>query len=303
MAPDMAPFKGLSAFPITPADPSGRVDTAALRGLIERLATADVDSIGLLGSTGTAVYLTRDERKRAIDAALDQLAGRTPVIVGIGALRTDETIRLGQDAEAAGAAAALLAPVSYAPLTDDEVFTHFATVARSITLPICIYNNPATTHFTFSAALVGRLSALPRVVAVKNPAPPLGIMAEHFADLRQHVPARFSLGSSVDARAIETMLAGGAAWYSVIAGILPSPCVAAVKAVRAGDAAEARRIDAALRPLWDLCVEHSGLRVAYAIANGLGLTSSLPPRPVLPLSDERQRRVLDVVRMIDPTGT
>lgn len=49
----MAPFRGLSAFPITPADADGRVDTGALCRLLERLAAAKVDSIGLLGSTGT----------------------------------------------------------------------------------------------------------------------------------------------------------------------------------------------------------------------------------------------------------
>ncbi len=67
MAPAM--FHGLSAFPITPADPHGHVDTDALVRLVQRLAAAEVDSIGLLGSTGTYAYLTRAERRRAVEAA------------------------------------------------------------------------------------------------------------------------------------------------------------------------------------------------------------------------------------------
>ena len=143
---------GLSAFPITPADERGQVDTAALRVLVMRLVEAGVHSIGLLGSTGLYPFLNRQQRRRAIETAVDAVAGRVKLLVGIGALRTDETIALGQDAAAAGADAVLLAPVSYTPLLEEEVFTHFATVAQATGLPLVIYNNPGTTHFTFSPA-------------------------------------------------------------------------------------------------------------------------------------------------------
>ena len=131
------------------------------------LCQAGVNSIGLLGSTGSYPYLSRAERRRALEAALEEAAGRAPVLVGVGALRTDEAVRLAQDAQVVGAAAGLLAPVSYTPLTDDEVYEHFATVARESRLPLCIYDNPGTTHFRFSSELVGRLSHLPGIVAVK----------------------------------------------------------------------------------------------------------------------------------------
>src|SRR6202011_4791197 len=99
-------------------------------------------------------YLTRSERRRAIEAAVDQVGGKIPLLVGIGALRTDDTVQFGQDAQAAGADAVLLAPVSYTPLTNHEVFTHFETVAHAVGLPLCIYNNPGTTHFAFSTDLI-----------------------------------------------------------------------------------------------------------------------------------------------------
>ena len=91
----MTPFRGLSAFPITPTDAHGRVDTEALDHLLERLHAAGVDSIGLLGSTGGYMYLTREERRRAIAAAARSVGGRTPLIVGVGALRTDEAENIG----------------------------------------------------------------------------------------------------------------------------------------------------------------------------------------------------------------
>ncbi len=282
---------GLSAFPITPADQHGRVDTGALRMLLARLADAGVHSIGLLGSTGSYPYLSRAERRRAIEAAAAEVAGRAPLLVGIGALRTDEAVLLGQDAKAAGADAGLLAPVSYTPLTDEEVFTHFATVAEATGLPLCVYNNPGTTHFTFSPGLIARLSQVADIVAVKNPAPAADVVAGQLAELRGLVAPGFSLGYSVDWNAVEALLAGGDAWYGVAAGLFPVTCMQIVAAVRAGDAAEARRLDNRMQALWQLFTEFGSLRVVYAAANLLGICAAQPPRPILPLPDAGLRRV------------
>lgn len=122
-------FVGLSAFPLTPADAEGRVDTDTLGVLVDRLAAAGVDSIGLLGSTGIYAYLDRAERARAVAAAVEAAAGRVPLIVGAGALRTSWAKELARDAERAGAAGLLLAPVSYAPLTEREAAAHYRAVA------------------------------------------------------------------------------------------------------------------------------------------------------------------------------
>lgn len=292
-------LKGLSAFPITPADSSGAVDAAALRGLVARLCAAGVDSIGLLGSTGTYAYLSRLERRRALDAALEEAAGRVPILVGVGALRTDEAVRLAQDAGAGGAVAGLLAPVSYTPLTDDEVFEHFATVARESRLPLCIYDNPGTTHFRFSPALVGRLSGLPGIVAVKSPAPEAQAVAPHLTELRRLVPEGFSLGYSVDWNAAEALLAGGDAWYSVVAGLFPQVGMAIVRATQSGDAAQARGLNSRLEPLWSLFREFSSLRVIYASADLLGICRAVPPRPILPLSGAARQRVADVLGTLE----
>ena len=295
----MPSLTGLSAFPITPADAAGRVDASALRGLLAPLATAGVDSIGLLGSTGTYAYLARSERRRAVEAAVDAVAGRVPILVGVGALRTDDAVALARDAGDAGAAAGLLAAVSYTPLTDDEVFAHFATVAREGGLPLCLYDNPGTTHFRFGPALVGRLARVPGIVALKSPAPEPPGAADHVASLRAVVPAGFPLGYSGDWNATEALLAGGDAWFSVAAGLFPEVCLGLVRAARGGDADEARRRDAALRPLWDLFREFSSLRVMYALARARGLVAADPPRPILPLPADVRARIARAVAPLD----
>jgi 4-hydroxy-tetrahydrodipicolinate synthase len=294
-------LKGLSAFPITPSDTEGRVDVAAVRKLASRLSDAEVDSIGLLGSTGIYAYLTRSERRRALEAALHEVGGQVPVLVGVGALRTDEAVRLAQDAKAAGAAAGLLAPVSYTPLTENEVFEHFATVAGESGLSLCIYDNPSTTHFRFSPALIGRLSRLPEIIAVKSPAPEPQAIPRHLAELRSVVPDGFSLGYSVDWSSVEALIAGGHAWYSVLAGLFPRISMALVQAVQNGDAAEARRLNERLDPLWCLFREFSSLRVIYASADLLGICRAEPPRPILPLAGDARQRVADVFKALGLT--
>jgi 4-hydroxy-tetrahydrodipicolinate synthase len=295
----MTVLTGLSAFPITPSDADGRVDVAALRKLIARLCAAEVDSIGLLGSTGSYPYLSRAERRRALDAALGETSGRLPILVGVGALRTDEAVGLALDAKAAGAAAGLLAPMSYTPLNEDEVFEHFVTVARGSGLPLCIYDNPGTTHFRFSPALVGRLSQVAGIVAVKSPTTEPGAISAHLTELRGLTPEGFSLGYSGDWNCVEALLAGADTWYSVVAGLFPGVGVAMVRAAQSGDATTARRLNAGLEPLWTLFKEFSSLRVIYACAGLLGICHAEPPRPILPLSGAATERVRETLEALD----
>ncbi|MCF3641999.1 dihydrodipicolinate synthase family protein [Rhizobium sp. TRM95111] len=295
----MAFLSGLSAFPITPSDRDGHVDTAAVKRLVTRLCTAGVDSIGLLGSTGTYMYLSREERRRALSVAIEETGGSIPVVVGVGALRTDEAVRLAQDAKASGAAAGLLAAVSYAPLTEDEVFEHFSTVARESGLPIVIYDNPGTTHFRFTPNLVERLAHVPGIVAIKNPTEKSEEIASHLAEQRSTTPKGFSVGYSGDWNAAEAMLCGADTWYSVLAGILPDVCLLIVRAAQNGDVEEARRLDAKLSPIWDLFKQFSSLRTVYTMASLLGICQAEPPRPILPLPPSAKEKVAHCLTLLE----
>ncbi|MBR0753853.1 dihydrodipicolinate synthase family protein [Bradyrhizobium jicamae] len=297
----MVKLKGLSAFPITPSNRDGLVDVEALRALLKPLIAAKVDSIGLLGSTGSYPYFSRDQRRRAVQAAVALVDGKMPILVGVGALRTDDAVRLAQDARDAGAAAGLLAPVSYTPLTDDEVFEHFQTVARESRLPICIYDNPGTTHFRFTPDLIGRLSRVEGIIAVKSPALDASAVPGLVAELRAVVPSGFSLGYSADWNCTEALLVGGETWYSVLAGIFPKVCLDIVRAVAAGDTDKARQLDERLQPVWQLFKTFSSLRVVYAIANLRGICVAEPPRPILPLPPDAQRKVSDVLAGMEST--
>ncbi len=291
-------FHGLSAFPITPADASGIVDTGALATLLGRIEAAGADSIGLLGSTGAYAFLSRQERRRAVEAAMSAVGGKIPVIVGVGALRTDEAQALARDARELGADGLLLAPVSYTPLTDDEVYEHFAAVADAGQLPLCIYNNPGTTKFTFSAELIARLARLGTVKAVKMPLPANGDIAGEIKSLRAVTPDGFALGYSGDWIAADALLAGADGWCSVVAGLLPAEALKLTRAAQAGDTTEAGRINDAFAPLWALFKEFGSFRVMYTIADLIGLGRFSPPRPVLGLAEAARGRVREALESL-----
>lgn len=287
----MTLFAGLSAFPLTPADDEGQLKPELLQHFLEPIVAAGADSIGLLGSTGGYAYLSPEARKRTLRAAVECTAGRTPLIVGVGALTTDLAEDLARDAREAGADGLLLAPMSYQPLTEEEVFHHFEAVAAAGELPLCIYNNPGTTKFTFSPNLIARLAELPNVIAVKMPLAADGDYAGEMQRLRAMTPEDFAIGYSGDWGAKDALLAGGACWYSVVASLLPEPAFALTRAAQSGNVAEAEHIDHAFAPLWALFRELGSFRVMFAIAESLGFGPITPPRPILALEPAYRERV------------
>ena len=286
---------GLSAFPLTPVTDHG-VDEAAFAGLVERPA-GRVDSITALGSTGSYPYLDRAERSRVARLAVEH-AGSTPVFVGIGALRTREVRALAEDAQRAGASGVLLAPVSYQPLTDDEVFGLYADVTAELSVPLVVYDNPGTTHFTFTDELHGRIAELPNVASVKIPGVPDGAR-DRVARLRAQLPSSVTIGTSGDPLAATGLGAGCDAWYSVLAGTVPEPAVAITSAARSGDFAAAATESDRLEPLWELYRRHGSLRVISAVAEVLGLVGHPNlPRPLRALPEQDRREVAAVVEQL-----
>ncbi|MEV7866677.1 dihydrodipicolinate synthase family protein [Streptomyces sp. NPDC088124] len=294
-------FTGLSAFPLTPIPGNGGIDEKAYGRLVRRLATADVDSIGALGSTGSYAYLTRAERARAARIAVEH-ADHVPVIVGIGALRTRHVLEAAEDAQNAGAAGVLLAPVSYQPLTEDDVFGLFEDVTANLSVPLVIYDNPGTTHFTFTDELYTRLAWLPNVASIKIPGVPADPAAAkaRIEHLRQLLPATITIGVSGDADAARGLNAGCDTWYSVIGGTFPEPALTLTRAAQGEQPERAQQESRRLQPLFDLFAQHGGsLRVIAAAAAHLGLTSPVNlPLPLRGLDPKERTQVATVMKSL-----
>ena len=290
-------FSGLSAFPLTPVNAAG-IDEQSFLKILARLTAAKVDSLGVLGSTGSYAYFSREQRKRVATLAVQHADG-IPVMVSIGAISTDEVLRLADDAQQAGVRALLLPAVSYQKLTEEEVLNFFVEVDHHVSVPICVYDNPGTTHTQFSDALYARIAALSNIASIKIPGVPDEISAatQRVSALRAQLPEHISIGVSGDASAGNGLMAGCEVWYSVCGGLFPNTALALTRAAQAGDFTAVAQQSQRLAPLWALFRQHGGsIRVMAAAAALLGLADENNlPRPLRALSSEDQREVRQVI--------
>ena len=246
-----------------------------------RLADAHVDSITALGSTGSYAYLNRAERRETIELAV-AAAGDIPVFAGIGAVRTRDVLAHAQDAQNAGAAALMLAPVSYQRLTDDEVYALFQDVAAASNVPVIVYDNPGTTGFTFTDDLHARIAALDPVAAIKIPPVAGGYPA---IQARVTRPAREDPGrrGHRDQRGRRRRRRAERRLRRLVQRARrdtsrPLPQHRQRHSERRHRATATGMSDW-LQPLWDIFATYGSYRVVSAIAETLGLVSSSEPAP------------------------
>lgn len=200
----------------------------------------------------------------------------------------------------------LLAPMTYQPLTEDDVFELFRTVTSHSSLPVVVYDNPATTHFTFSTGLYGRIAALPTVASIKIP----GVPAEpqealdRVDEIRMVVPKHVTIGVSGDAHAAAGLAAGADAWYSVIGGTLPALAMKITRAAQDHRLSDALTESERLAPLWQLFAEFGGsIRVVAAIAEYLGLApTACLPLPIQGMTLDQRHRVAGVIEALGLHG-
>nr|WP_315298887.1 dihydrodipicolinate synthase family protein [Raoultella terrigena] len=271
-------FTGLSAFPLTPLA-GAEIDEKSFVSLIENLVDAGVDSIGALGSTGSYAYLTREQRLRVTRLAVGAASG-IPVMTSISSISADEVLRLAEDAQNAGVSGVLLAPLSYQKLSADEAFRLYDRVTAGLSVPLCVYDNPATTGFHFSDDLLVALSNLNRVGSIKLGDLPAewSAASQRIAVLKRRIAGQVTLGISGDARAAAGLIAGCGVWYSVLGGLFPRYALQLTRAALRGDEDEALRLSADLAPLWAFYHRHGSLRAIATVAEILGTA----PAPCLP---------------------
>lgn len=288
-------LSGLYAFPLTPLDEQ-QLHLGAFTQIIGRLAAAKIDGICVAGSTGSYAYLNREERALLAKLAVEAAQG-IPVMVGIGANRQRDVLQHLDDAQQAGAASVLLAPLSYQPLSDSEVFGLYQAVSQASSVPVCVYINPRTTHFDFSDALLTHIASLPNIASVKFP----GVAAElrEAARLAQYwrsqLPEQVSLGISGDAYAWAAIAGGFDIWYSVLAGLYPEMCKALLRSAQS----ESGEINKQLEPVWQLFRQHGSLRVVAAMALLAGLTPCDGlPRPLQPVAENALAEIRAVMERL-----
>lgn len=232
------PFEGVIAYPITPFDSREQINIPLFKKQVERLVTAGVHGIAPLGSTGVMPYLNDAEKEAVTEAAMQQVAGRVPTLIGVSNLTTERTVYHAKFAEKAGAAAVMIIPMSYWKLTDNEIVKHYDEVASKISIPIMAYNNPATGGVDMSPGLLKRLLEIPNVTMIKESTGDIQRM--HY--LRKELGEEVAFFNGSNPLALAAFAAGARGWCTAAPNLIPELNIALYDAIQENDLEKAKKI-------------------------------------------------------------
>lgn len=288
----MKPIVGSIVALITPMHEDGSVDYPALRKLIDWHIAEGTDCIGVVGTTGESPTVSVEEHCEIIRVAVEQAAGRVPIMAGAGANSTQEAIELTRFAKKVGADCSLQVVPYYNKPTQEGIYRHFKTIAEAVDLPVVLYNVPGRTVADMSVETTLRLAQVPGIVGVKEATGNI----ERAAWLARDKPEGFALYSGDDGTAVALMLLGGQGNVSVTANVAPrlmhELCIAAVN----GDAPRARALHLQLLPLHkQLFCEPNPIPVKWAL-NRMGRCGPALRLPLTPLDAALQPVVEKALR-------
>jgi 4-hydroxy-tetrahydrodipicolinate synthase len=281
----MTPITGSIVALVTPMHEDGSVDYPTLRKLIDWHIAEGTDCIGVVGTTGESPTVSVEEHCEIIRVAVEQAAGRKPIMAGCGANSTAEAIELARYAKNVGADCQLQVVPYYNKPTQEGQYLHFKAIAEATgDLPIVLYNVPGRTVADMGHETVLRLAQVPGIVGIKEATGNI----ERAQWLIRETPEDFAVYSGDDPTAVALMLCGGQGNVSVTANVAPKLmhelCVAAI----AGDVKTAMAIQMRLMPVHKhLFVEANPIPVKWAMTR-LGLSGPTMRLPMTPLTAANQ---------------
>ncbi|TCS13738.1 dihydrodipicolinate synthase family protein [Caulobacter sp. BK020] len=267
------------------------VDIDASQQVLDALVRDGVHGLVVLGTCGENNSLEADEKRQLLQAAVEVVAGRVPIIVGVSELTTARAAAFAKDAQSLGADALMVLPAMVYVPTEAELEAHFRTVAQASALPIMLYNNPPAYRAAITLDVLAGLASEPTIVAVKESAPD----TRRFTDLARAFGERFILMAGLDDVALEGLLMGARGWVSGLTSAFPQESVALVAAVDRGDLEEARRIYRWFMPLLHLDAEHDLVQSIKLAEQIMGRGSERVRMPRLPLAGARRAQVIAMV--------
>lgn len=209
------PFTGSGVAIITPFD-GNKTNYDVLGELIEMHIAKKTDAIIICGTTGEASTMPDAEHLAAIEYTVKKAAGRIPVIAGTGSNETAHAIELSKKAEAMGVDALLQVTPYYNKTTQKGLVEHFSAIAKSVSIPVILYNVPSRTGMNISIPTLKELAKIDNIVAIKEASGNISYTAQVAAQ----VPELY-IYSGNDDMIVPIMSLGGKGVISVVANVLP----------------------------------------------------------------------------------
>ena len=164
----MSIFTGAGVAIVTPMKADGEINYDKLKELIDFQINNSTDAIVICGTTGESATMTEQEHIEAIRFTADYVNKRVPVIAGTGSNCTKTAIELSREAQSAGVDAVLVVTPYYNKATQKGLIQHYTDVAKSIDLPIIMYNVPSRTGCNIQPETAVKLAKeVDNIVAIK----------------------------------------------------------------------------------------------------------------------------------------
>ena len=238
-------IKGVIVPMVTPLNPDETVDIGSLRRLVNYLIDNGVHGLWASGTTGEFANLPDSERIRAMEATVDEVASRVPVICNISSTSTKMSVKLANEVRELGMDGIALTPPYYYPDSQDELADHYRYAREQIGLPLWVYNIPQTVKTAVEPGTIAMLAAEGTVVGVKDSSGAGELLAQLnvLCDQGEISLLRF-LGT-----VFRVTSAGSVGVHGVIPGIanlVPNVCARGWEAGEAGDTDTIRECNAKL---------------------------------------------------------
>jgi 4-hydroxy-tetrahydrodipicolinate synthase len=285
-------FQGTATALVTPFKKDGSVDEASLRDLVDFQIKGKVEGLVPVGSTGEGATLSEYEQSFVIEAVVEQVNGRVPVIGGASSNSTMKAVALAKQVKESGADAILTVAPFYNKPTQDGMRRHFGAIADAVDIPIVIYNVPGRTSSNIEASTALKLAEdIPHVVGVKE-------ASANFAQIMeiiQNRPAGFGVWSGDDSLTLPLVALGADGIISVVANEVPGMFSDLVRAALKGKWDTARELHYKLLPLMNANFLESNPIPAKAALNMMRMIEDELRLPLVQLSDSNRQKLHNVL--------
>lgn len=287
----MARFRGTYTVMVTAFDGAGAVDLGAQARLTDWQIREGIHGLIPLGSTGEFLSMKPDERRAVARTVVEAAAGRVPVLIGAGAERTEDAIAEARMAQDVGADGIMVIPPFYSTPTEAELVRHYERIAGAVSMPVMLYNNPATANVDLTPPLVARLSKIDGVDYIKEST----MDVTRVRDILDLSGGRMRVFGGI--MGYESFCNGAEGWVAVGSNLMPRAFARLFELVAdEGDHAAARSLYAELLPIIRLVGGHryvSATKAALALMDrGVGE----PRAPRLPLPADEMDDVRRALR-------
>jgi 4-hydroxy-tetrahydrodipicolinate synthase len=285
-------IRGCGTALVTPFRRDGSLDEDALRRLVRFQLSEGIDFLVPCGTTGETPTLEHGEYLAVIRIVLGEVAGKVPVIAGVGGNNTHKVADLAAEVSALGGVQGILsvAPYYNKP-TQEGLYQHFKAIAESSAVPTILYNVPGRTSSNIEPATVARLSKVPNIIGIKEAS---GNVTQHMEVLNAVEPG-FCVLSGDDAFTFPLIALGGVGVISVASNEVPGPMSTLAHLLLDGNYSEARKLNAQLLPLMLVnFIETSPIPVKAALAM-MGMIEEVYRLPLVPIKSENRARLEKVL--------